>query len=155
MSGLIGLAGASLGLSYAGIGEFVGQTINTNPDLITTDNTIGNQRAIDFSTGQYMVNADGTFIGVSGAINSVALALKNIKGSASANNIGQTFSQIQTIGDNFLPQITQQVSSALSDLINRQIITIIKVEVIGQNNTQQIIVKWTDLSSNLTFSNII
>lgn len=150
-SGLLGAGISTFGTGVAGIGNPSQATVITRRVYLDKFNNPGNVKFIDPKTGDYLFNEDGTLQGGDGMEQMVYLALVTVRGSSVVRNLGQNYSELRTIPDNFESLIREEIKIALSDLTENGLIRLDSVDVIRNiNNLQrlEILIRWTDLTTN-------
>jgi hypothetical protein len=144
---ILGAGFAPFGTSSAGFGS----PSTTNPFnktiLIDDFGVPGQTRFIDPTTGDYKFNSNGRLVGGNGIQQLVYLALLTVRGSSAMENLGQSFSNVKTMGTNYITLVKNEVNKALKDLIDQKKISLIDVNVTRLNNTSRIDIKWKDLAS--------
>jgi hypothetical protein len=144
------------GTTPAGLGSLSTSTINPRRALITSESTVGTTRYIDAKTGDYVANEYGFLVGARASQTAVYLALRTVKGSASAMpELGETFTQIQVIGSNIENRINADVSAALSSLIDNGTIELLSTSVERDETRVMVVIKWLDLETGDILTNAI
>lgn len=118
--------------------------------FIKSDGTKGNVAKIDFSTGDYVLDAGGNPVGDNSVNQMVYLALKTTKNSSSLRNFGIDLLSIKTVTENIKLKFNLAVSSALKHMTDRKLISIISVDVnqiINKPGAITVNVKWRDETS--------
>jgi hypothetical protein len=146
---------SQFGTSYAGYGT----PTTTNPVnktiLIGNYGIAGQTRFINPITGDYEFNANGRIIGGNGIQQLVYLALVTVRGSSAMLTLGQSFTNIQVIGSNYITFVKGEVNKALKDLIDQKKIELVDVTVDTSNTTSRIRIKWRDLATGTELTNTI
>lgn len=107
-------------------------------------------RRIDPVTKDYVMSPTGNLYGMSTAQQLVELAFTTVLNSSVVLGMGNELSSIRVITDSFVKDVTTLITSALSDLVNRQIITVtsITVDRLGVNGGY-FVTRWVDLSTQI------
>ena len=151
----LGAGVSQFGTTYAGTGTPIHQSYKRR---IWKDQfgNLQNARMIDPITMDYVFNEFGYSEGMSDIQQQVYLALITAKNSSIILTLGLSYYNTQVIGTNYQYQIEEDVNQALYSLIKDKKVLLNSVEV-KRNSTNQLIVdvKWTDLTKQLAFSNII
>lgn len=150
---IIGAGLSPFGTSHAGLEP----TITTTVKRKLFQDDYGNQqncRLIDPVTQDYRM-IDGKIVGGQGIQQLVYLALITVKGSCVISSLGNTYMNVKVIGSNFQQQITNEVNASLETLIKQNKIKLNNVIVEKQDTMVLITVQWTDLTTNLEYSNNI
>jgi hypothetical protein len=143
------------GTSIAGYGS-VAEADNTKHTLyLDSNNSQQNCRAIDPKTGDYMLDDNDQFMGMTNIQQKVLLALTTMRNSSIQNNLGINLSNIQVIGRNFDYLIRNEINNALKDLINNKEILLLDIKISTKNNKALINILWKDLTTNTLQNNIL
>jgi hypothetical protein len=109
-------------------------------------------RYIDPVTKDYVFTTDGRLQGLATVPQLVQLALTTILGSAAVTNVGQTFTLVQEKGAGFAQQMRAKVTSALSDLVKRNLVQIKSIAVDEPQSSPDagiVRVRWIDLTTGV------
>ncbi len=132
---------------------------NPNVGLVfrKTDSSLGNNRFIDPSTRDYVIDTEtGRIVGQDAMQQMVYLALVTVKESSAVFDLGQNFTSIKVITENIEAQITNEVKRALNHLTVKKQITINNIFVERDDrNVIRIHVVWTDTSKNVQITTTI
>ena len=129
----------------------IDRRIFVNPN----NNSIGNSRYINPVTGDYLFNSNGKIAGLIGMQQAVYLSLVTVLGSSAVISLGQTYSTIQVITQNFNQDIQNSVNLALANLINNGSISLDNVSVTKKSNSVELLISWTDNTITLSQSNLL
>ena len=134
------------------------QQLNTGPiinlpspttDLTDVNGQIQSARVINPITGDYELNANGTFTGQSVVWTSVYLALFTTLNSSAVYGLGNAIGNIPVIGTNITNQVTNVIKQALSSLIVQGLVSLTNCVVTQiAPSTLNVAVNWTDLTIN-------
>jgi len=107
-------------------------------------------RRIDPVTRDYTINpSTGSIYGMTAAQQLVELAFTTVLGSSAVSGLGNDILSIQKITDSFANDVTQKIRTALSDLVNRNVITLISVTVDRvRTNGGYFVTRWIDNSTS-------
>lgn len=109
-------------------------------------------RAIDPASKSYVMQVDGRLQGMATVPQLVGLAVTTIRGSSCLPTLGQTFSQIQEKGTNFVQQVTAAIQTALAGLIANKQVSLGVVSIVQSPTTPDTAIvqfTWTDLTTGL------
>lgn len=123
--------------------------------FVDSNNEVQNSRYINPTTKDYELSPNGNIKGMSGIQQLVLLALTTDLGSSSQTNLGNLLSSIKVIGPATKTNATNFVSSALSNLINNNQISLEKVDVQIQSTRILIQILWLDLTQNRAFTSLL
>jgi hypothetical protein len=144
------------GLSYAGSTDAgYGQTFQAPikaPYLLNDPFGPGSLtgRRIDPVTKDYVMSTTGNLYGMTTAQQLVELAFVTVLNSSSVLGMGNDLASIRVITDSFTKDVTQLIQSALSDLVNRKIISITSITVDRFGTTGgYFITRWVDLGTQI------
>ena len=115
------------GLLYGTISGYIPQTTGPADRRPLLDQYTGQQqnaRAINPSTGDYIVNTNGQLYGMDEIDNQVYLAVATLYNSSALLNFGQQLSQLKVVSTSQKSKIDNLVNSVLSDIVIRGDITI-------------------------------
>lgn len=110
--------------------------------------TIGSGRKIDPGTRQYAFDSDGNPVGQDAIPQQVYLAYATVKGSSILADLGESFTEVGTIGDDFQERLTALAQAPVQYLIDQGSLELISVQVdrLGPSGAK-IQVHWRDLTS--------
>lgn len=145
----MGLGNSNFGSGPYGYGTPQGAP--TRPGQIFSDpstGTVGTGRKIDPGTRQYVFGDDGRISGQDSVPQRVYLAYATVKGSSIMPELGETFSEVQTIGDDFVEQMTQRAKEPVQAMIDAKELEIVSVSIdrFGPSGAS-IEVRWVDLTT--------
>lgn len=150
------------GSSYAGVSDAGYGDVDLAPipprDLLKDPFGPGNlnARRIDPTTRDYSISANGSITGMTSAQQMVELAFTSEQGSTAVLDIGNRLKTIKVISDDFVAQVNQIISSALSKAVNQGFISVDGIEVTRVGTTgASIRTRWTDLETQHQFERII
>lgn len=153
MSTNVGMGLAAFGSSRMGFGT--PGTINSTVAklfLKELDQSVrGNAEAINPTTGDYVRDTTtGVHRGMDSVQQMVYLALRTAKNSTLVQNFGlRNFGDVIT--DSTKNDIINAINETLRDLVLRQLVEIVSIEVTRVKSTAyQILVKWKNLTNNET-----
>jgi hypothetical protein len=111
---------------------------------------VGSCRQIDPGTRQYVIDADGRVAGGQTVPQLVYLAYATVKGSAILSDMGESFSDVKIIGDDFDAQMTALAKAPVQALIDQGLLEIVAITIdrIGSCGAS-IQVRWRDLTTGL------
>jgi hypothetical protein len=111
---------------------------------------IGSGRLIDPVTRQYAIDASGNTVGQGTVPQLVQLAYATVQGSSILASLGETFREVQVIGDGFVQTITDKAIAPVQGLVDQKLVAVLGVDVkrIGDSGVS-IAVRWRDLSTNI------
>jgi len=144
----------SFGNNYAGYAVPSPSSANTNV-LISNNNKPGQTRFIDPNTGDYVFDDNGRIVGGNAIQQMVYLAIKTIRGSSAVADLGQSFSNVKTIGANYITLVKNEVNKSLKYMIDNKLIQLIDVVVNQQGTQAQIQIKWKDIATGTDYTNNI
>lgn len=132
--------------------SLVPSQVPTPPDrreYVDSNNQIQSGRFIDTTTKDYVLNANGQFVGQDIIKQQVYMSLITIFGSSAQNTLGNTLFQIKLITPNIVSQCQNACQQALANLINNGSVLLNGVNVI-LNGPGNVIVQvfWTELSTD-------
>lgn len=127
--------------------------INTGPivnspivpnDLTDINNQVQSARVINSVTGDYELNANGTFTGCPAIQTDVYLALFTTLNSSCVSGLGSSLNSIKIITPNINKQVFSAVQQALASLISQGLLVLLGcvTTVIGQGQIN-VQVTWT------------
>lgn len=136
----LGLGFSALGFAPFGTGDVDTAPAPASDNLIDEFGVQQSARAIDSTTGQYILNADGRFRGMPRVRQLVLLALRSM--STPTGDMGpQTLKRIQT-----------DIEAALANLISRGLVAIVDVDAFAELPARaRAGLKWRDLTTNQEF----
>jgi hypothetical protein len=110
--------------------------------------TIGTGRKIDPGTRQYAFDANGNPVGIDTVPQLVQLAYSTVKGSSILPDLGESYTELETIGDDFQERLTALATAPVQFLIDDKRLEILSVNIdrIGTSGAR-ISVNWKDLTS--------
>lgn len=110
--------------------------------------TIGTGRKIDPATRQYVFDADGNPVGQDTVPQLVQLAYSTVKGSSILPDLGESYSELETIGDDFQERLNALATAPVRFLIDDKRLEILSVTIdrIGVSGAR-VAVNWRDLTS--------
>lgn len=153
MSTNIGMGLSAFGSSRTGFGT-PGTINSTVAKLLLKENDLsikGNVVAINQITGDYIRDeTTGVHRGMDSVQQMVYLALRTAKNSTLVQNFGlRSFGDVVT--DSTKKDITNAINETLRDLVLRQLVEVVTVEVTKVKSTAyQILIKWKNLTNNET-----
>jgi hypothetical protein len=110
--------------------------------------TTGTGRFIDPVTRQYVFDANGRIAGQGTVPQKVFLAYATVKGSSISATLGEDYSEVQTIGDDFIKIMTAKAIEPVQALIDAKLLAIDSVSVERSGTSAAIIrVNWKDLTT--------
>lgn len=146
----LGFGLSKFGLSIFGFGDTIHGNTTTAKLFLKPDGAKGNAIKIDPSTGDFVFDANGNPVGDNSVNQMVYLALKTTYNSSALLNFGIDISNIKTITSNLDLKFKLAVNAAVKHLTDRNLITIISVDVSTIPNKPtavQVNVKWRDQTS--------
>jgi hypothetical protein len=110
--------------------------------------TIGTGRKIDQGTRQYAFDSDGNPVGQDTVPQLVQLAYSTVKGSSILPDLGESYSELETIGDDFQDRLTALATAPVQFLIDDKRLEILSVTIdrIGVSGAR-IAVAWRDTTT--------
>jgi hypothetical protein len=119
-----------------------------------SDNSYGNVAALDYETGDYILDPDtGIPLGENSVGQMVAMACKTKLNSSGLFGFGIDISNIKTITNNISSKFEIAIKAAVKHLVDRKLINIVSVSVVQIKNQPGAIgvtFKWTDLTNGET-----
>lgn len=141
-----GIGSAPLGSCPFGFGSPA--KLNSTAALLFLDAQKVRRNAVQLNavTGDVIRDAStGVHMGMDGVQQQVYLALRTLKGSAIVQNLGVSF-KVKTISETTARKLEQEARAALSDLVLRQLVEIVKI------TSER--VKMTAVSISVTWKNL-
>ena len=147
----LGAGFSAAGLSPAGFGDIVTAAAPATDNLIDEFGVQQNARAIDPSTGQYILRSTGRAQGMPRVRQLVLLRVRTVLGSSAVSSLG--FAAPGGDRDEHTgKRIEAAFAAALSDLVKANLIAIVSVTFSADTNTRergQLI--WRDLTTNTEY----
>lgn len=153
MSTNLGMGLSAFGSSRTGFGT-PGTVNSTVTKLFLKEEDLsvkGNAAAINPTTGDYVRDeTTGIHRGMDSVQQMVYLTLRTVKNSTLVNNFGlRAFGDVVT--DSTKKDIVNAINESLRDLVLRQLIEVISIDVSKIKSTAyQILVKWKNITNNET-----
>lgn len=110
--------------------------------------TIGSGRKIDPGTRQYVFDDNGNPVGVDTVPQLVQLAYSTVKGTSILPTLGESYSELETIDDDFQERMNALAIAPVQFLVDDKRLEILSVTIdrIGTSGAR-IAVNWKDLTS--------
>lgn len=159
----IGFGMSPFGTAPFGFGSVVQANPNVGRVFGKANNSVGSGKFINPETRDYQMDPNtGRLIGQDSAQQLVYLALITVKGTSIVTGMGQEFSTIKTVSDDFLVKATNLVKASLKLLIDTRVIVLneVKIDLVNNkatdpNRAARIRIFWTDIAQNAQFTNTI
>ena len=105
-------------------------------------------RAINSATRRYEFDSNGRAKGQNNTQQLVQLALLTALGSSAMPRLGEA-PMGGVIGANFVQRRKTSIQTALADLVNRKLVSIVSIEVDTSRRPILTLVRWRDLTSSI------
>lgn len=148
---ILGAGNAPAGTAPAGMGTPAsGNGTGLVPFAALQTGAPMGSRLIDQATKRYVIGADGRMRGMNNIAQMVQIAVTTTLNSSSVRGLGIDLSSAQTLDAGTTNAMNAIYRSALADLINRNLIELLSVDVTPfPTSGAYVLVKWRDLSTGL------
>ena len=147
-----GAGSTPFGSGPYGTGTPTTTPVATGRVLEDTSNAQQGSRFIDPRTKDYVLNADGRFVGQQNTRHLVVHRLSTVLGSSATLAVGHTLGQVERMTQ--IKSIDTRIRAALSDIEDQMTIESIDISTARSDiapGRAFIVVKWRDLATNETF----